>query len=171
MPRRYLKRVLPKPDWVRNHPHLSHLGERLHDPNLWHLNRHSVAGALALGVFIAFLPIPGQFILAGLLALWLRVNLPLAVISVFITNPLTMAPVYYFNYRVGALLLGRPPVHWQLDWTWQALGQDLAQIWLPLLLGSLVMGALAAIAAYLCTLALWRIQVLLALRARRRRRE
>ena len=51
---------------------------------------------------MAFLPVPFQMVLAALGALWRRVNLPLAVALICITNPLTMAPAFYLCYKVGA---------------------------------------------------------------------
>jgi len=48
--------------------------EKLADPMLWHLNRRSVAGAVALGLFIGWLPIPMQMLIAALLAATLRVD-------------------------------------------------------------------------------------------------
>ncbi len=57
---------------------------------------------------IGLLPIPGQTILAVLGALLLRVNLPVAAISVWITNPITFAPIFYLAYKIGAALLDLP---------------------------------------------------------------
>ena len=79
MPKRLLRKLLPDHRRIREHPHLSRFGARLHDPNLWHLNRRSVAGGTALGLFTSMIPFPGQMIIAAALAIWVRVNLPLFV--------------------------------------------------------------------------------------------
>ena len=51
MPKRIFRKYLPKPDRLREHKALSFLGEVLSDPNLWHINRRSLAGAAFIGVF------------------------------------------------------------------------------------------------------------------------
>ncbi|WP_207061089.1 DUF2062 domain-containing protein [Motiliproteus sp. SC1-56] len=155
MPRRIIKRYLPDEAKIKEHPHLSKLGSLLHDPNLWHLNRSSVSLAFLVGVFCAFLPIPMQMLVAALLAIWVRSNLPVSVGLVWITNPLTMPPIFYFTYKVGALLLDRPvrEIHIELSLAW--LTQEVSQVWWPLLLGSVVCGVIFAVLSYLAVRYLW----------------
>lgn len=145
-------------------------GQRLQDPNLWHLTRRSLAGGLATGLFTAFMPIPFQMILAATAAILLRVNLPIAVVAVWISNPLTMAPMLYFQYQLGSLFLGERIRTWAFEptlaWFWREVGHT----WLPLLLGSVICGVLAAVAGYGLIHLLWRINVRQRLRARRQRR-
>lgn len=169
MPRKFLKRVLPDPQSLQSRRELRFLGRLLDDPFLLHLNRRSVSGACALGLFVAFLPIPGQMPLAAGIAVLLRVNLMLSVMMVWVTNPITMPPIFYFCYRLGAWLLRVPArgavFEPTLEWFWFELGV----IWQPLLLGCLVLGSLAAATAYASVQLLWRLGVVLAVRRRRRR--
>ncbi|MEW8398672.1 MAG: DUF2062 domain-containing protein, partial [Candidatus Thiodiazotropha sp.] len=65
MPKRLIKSLLPHHEEVRNHKHLKLFGSLMHDPNLWHLNRHSVSGAFAVGIFMAFIPLPLQMVFAA----------------------------------------------------------------------------------------------------------
>lgn len=161
MPRKFLRRFLPPASEIRDHWLLRRLGYRLHHPRLWHLNRRSVAGATGLGLFVAFLPVPFQMILAALGALWLRVNLPLAVALIFITNPLTMGPAFYLCYKVGAWLLGSKVVatgkHFQPGIEW--LFDQFAVIWQPLVAGSLLTGSVLSLAGYCLVQVLWRAHV------------
>lgn len=160
MPRKFLKRIMPDHVTMREHKHLRRFGEKIMAPELWHLNRKSVSAAIAIGVFIAFIPMPGQMLLAAALAIWCRVNLPVAVMSVWITNPLTMAPIYFFTYKVGAMILDVPlrthEFAFTLDWLWEELGF----IWQPLLLGSFICGVLAAIAGVIIVRLIWRLVVI-----------
>ena len=45
MPKKYFKKYLPSHESVRGNRYIGVLGSLLHHPNLWHLNRRSVAGA------------------------------------------------------------------------------------------------------------------------------
>lgn len=73
---------------------------------LWQFSRRSVSVGAAVGVFFGIVVPFAQSAAAAVAALFLRGNLPVAVLATFITNPLTVAPLYYGMYRLGALLLG-----------------------------------------------------------------
>ena len=66
MARKLFRRYLPSAAKVKDNPSLHFLVDLLHDPNLFHLNRHSVSVAFFVGIFIAFIPIPGQMPVAAL---------------------------------------------------------------------------------------------------------
>ena len=147
------------------------LGDWLHEPNLWHINRFSASMAFFVGLFVAFLPIPGQTLVAAILAVKLRCNLPLSVALVWITNPVTIPAIFYMSYRVGAAIIGAPvePVAFELSVEW--LGESLSNIWQPLLLGSLVCGLLFGSLGYFVINMLWRWRVAVHWRRRKARRE
>jgi uncharacterized protein (DUF2062 family) len=159
MPRRFLKRMMPHPDRIKGSKSLQFMGNLLHDPNLWHLNRHSVSRAMAVGLFVAFLPIPMQMAVAAAVAIVVRSNLPISVSLVWLTNPVTMPPIFFAQYKVGTLLLGAPErsMPMELSFTW--LMSELQHIWQPLLLGSLIVGTVIAGLGYVLTLLYWRIWV------------
>jgi len=56
---------------------------------------------MAVGLFCAFVPLPIQMLLAAAAAIIFRVNLPISVGLVWITNPVTIPPMFYFCYKVG----------------------------------------------------------------------
>ena len=99
---------------------LSFLGDILHEPNLWHINRHSVARAFLVGIWFCFIPMPFQMLAAAFFAIWFNANLPLSVVLVWISNPVTMPPMFYFNYKIGAWALDRPVLSFdfELSWSW-----------------------------------------------------
>src|SRR5471032_766859 len=156
MPRRLFKRYMPDPTSIREHKSLRFLGRLLHDPNLWHLNRHSVSRAMGIGLFAAFMPIPLQMLLAAVLAIIARANMPISVSLVWLTNPLTMPPIFYGTYKLGALLMQVPPRQLPDDLTWEWISGQLSTLWQPFLLGSLVAGVVLGALAYGLTLLYWR---------------
>ncbi|GAB2900875.1 DUF2062 domain-containing protein [Microbulbifer echini] len=159
MPKSIIRRWLPSPEEIRAKNGLKFLGTLLHDPNLFHLNRHSVSVAFAVGVFTSFLPLPGQMVIAALLALWLRCNLPLSIILVWISNPVTMPAIFYSTYKLGAWILGAPPVDFNIELSWEWLTGEVGKIWMPLFIGSLLAGIFFATLAYFSMRALWRWHV------------
>jgi len=156
MPRRFFKRYMPHPDRIKENKSLRFLGALIHDPNLWHLNRHSVSRAMAIGLFWAMIPIPMQMLAAAACALPARANLPIAVGLVWLTNPLTMPPVFYCNYKVGTWLMDTPasPMPMELSLAW--IRQMLDSHWQPLFLGSFVVAIVLAVLGYAATQAYWR---------------
>lgn len=154
--RKSLKRYLPNQQQVHDHPHLGRFGSLLHDDNIWHLNRRSVSGGLSVGLFVAFLPLPVQMLLAGFAAILFRVNLPIAIISVWVSNPITMPALFYFAYKIGALALGLPPVQFEFELSFSWLQQEIGQLWKPLLLGCLICGSVSALIGNIAIRVLWR---------------
>lgn len=159
MPRRIIKRYIPNPESIRDHQHLRFLGTLLHDPNILHLNRRSVSGAFVVGLFWAFIPVPFQMVFSAATAIAVRVNLPISVALVWLTNPLTMGPVYYFTYKVGSWILDRPlqKVEFELSYEW--ISHELGQIWEPFLLGCFVTSVVSAILGYVFVRLFWRVHV------------
>lgn len=170
MPKKFLRRLSPDPDKLKQHKHLQFLGDALHLPCLWHFNRHNVASAFAIGLFCMWLPVPFQSIIAALLAVFFRANLPLSVALVFITNPITMPPMFYFAYELGASILGSSAQAFNFALSLNWLTEGLALIWKPFLLGCLILGAISSLLGYYGIHWLWRMHVLQHWKERRKRR-
>lgn len=160
MPRRIIKRYFPGHDKIREHKHLQFLGPLLHDPNLLHLNRKSIAGAFAVGLFFCWVPVPFQMVLAAIFAIIFRVNLPISVMLVWLTNPFTMPPLFYFAYKLGTWILRVPETHFKFELSFEWLSEGLHAIWEPFLLGCFVMAVISSIIGYLSLRALWRMKVI-----------
>ncbi len=171
MPRKFFKRILPDHAWIREHRHLKIFGTLHHHPSLWHLNRRSVAGAFAVGLFVAWIPLPFQMVIAAAAAILLRVNLPLSVVLVWISNPVTIPPLFYSAYKLGAWMLGVPPqpVEFQLSLSW--FNQQLDSIWPPLTLGCLTAGTVSALLGWATIRLVWRWRIISQWRENRARRK
>ncbi|WP_018949532.1 DUF2062 domain-containing protein [Thioalkalivibrio sp. ALMg11] len=167
MARHIIKKMFPGMERMRGHKALAPLGPRLGSPDLWHLNRRSVAGAFAVGLFVTFQPLPMQMLIAAAIALLVRVNLPISVILVWISNPITMPPMLYTAYTIGRKLLDEPRRDIHLDWSWEWFTTELLTIWQPLVLGSVLLGSVASLSGYLLVRFLWRLNVVQRVRSRR----
>lgn len=152
---------------MRTHRALRPVSRWLNEPELWHLHRRSVAGATFIGLFCAFMPVPFQMLIAAVLAVLSRCNLPISVVLVWVTNPLTMTPMFYFAYRLGAWLLDRRIEVGTIELNWQWLGTHLGDIGWPLLFGSLVCGWVAGVTGMVLVRIAWRFHVIRRWRARR----
>jgi len=160
MPRKLLKKYSPDPDKIRNMKGLGFLGKWLGNPALWHFHRHSVARAFVIGLFWMSIPMPSQMVAAAITAIIFRANLPISVALVWISNPLTMPPIFYFNYLVGTWILhtpAEPSLHFELSWHWMMTTLD--HIWLPLYLGSAVVGIVLGVIFYFLIQCYWRWHV------------
>lgn len=142
-----------------------------HPRSLWqyvtslHDTPHAIALGASVGVFIGMTPTVGfQMILAGLI--WyvcrplLHFNCKIAIISVYVSNPITTLPIFWFNYCVGRMFLGGgmtfaefrdvllgqgggPGVAW-----WRPVVTLFVEIGWPLLLGSVIVAGVCALLTY-----------------------
>ncbi|MCP4408240.1 MAG: DUF2062 domain-containing protein [Gammaproteobacteria bacterium] len=170
MPRRLIKRWFPDLHLVRTHRSLRLFGGLLHNPNLWHLNRRSVAGAFAVGLFTAFVPVPFQMVLAAALAIAFRVNLPISVVLVWISNPITMPPIFYSAYLLGQFVLGVIPREFNFELSMYWLTTELSNVWRPFLLGCFLLGAGSALVGYTSVRLYWRYLIVQKFERRQNRR-
>ena len=156
MTKKLVQRFMPSHDKVLNNKHLQVFGRLLHDPNLFHINRRSVAGAFAVGLFFMWMPVPFQMLFAAAVAIPVRVNLIISVALVWISNPVTMPPLFYFAYRLGGLVLGVEPNGFDFELSFEWLANGLLAIWQPFLLGCGIMAIGSSIIGYSAIRLLWR---------------
>ena len=142
----------------------------MHDRRLWGIRRRTIVPAFALGLFVCFLPVPGHVLIAALAALALRINIPVAALTTFISNPLTIGPMYFFAYRVGRELLRLPPRELEIELSLAWLTDSFLNVWQPLTLGCILLGALLSLVGYIALDLLWRASIADYLEKRRARR-
>jgi len=181
MPRKFFRKHLPSREWIRGHPHIARFDRWLHHPNLWHLNRDSVAGGVAAGLFAGL--VPGTHLVklpvAALLAIAFRVNLPVATIVTFYNNPFTGVPLVVLAYHVGKLIVSGDPVPLapapEFDWPHMGAWLSATIGWMlslgrPLAVGLVALSLTLAAVGYAAVQIGWRAYVIAAWRRRQARR-
>lgn len=164
--RKFFHKRLPGREGVLQNRWLQPIRHWLHHPNLWHLNRRSVAGGVALGLFAGLIPGPFQMLAAAFLAMWLRVNLPVALATTLYTNPFTIVPLYLLAHRIGLLVSGSsaqsPAADFpELSWRdgFEQLWQWLLTLGEPLLIGLPVLAIGLSFVGYIVVRFAWRLAV------------
>jgi len=157
MPRRLFKKLARQRHHLRTRWYMKPFEFAFGDAAYWSLNRRNVTRAVALGFFIAFMPpVLPHTLLALLAAIALRVNIPVTLAAIFITNPVTMVPLYYAAYRSGCFVLNIKPI--------SQLPHANSHSWLPafhgpffepFLLGCVILGLATAVAGYVLLGASW----------------
>lgn len=108
--------------------------------------------------------------IAVAMAIIFTANLPLSFALIFVTNPLTMPAIFYVAYKLGAWLIGTQPIEVEFEASWTWFTQSLDEIWVPLVIGSQVLGVIFAVLGYLLIDTVWREAIRRQWRARQRRR-
>ena len=155
-------RPLPRRSNIHRYPVLKWFAKTAYDRSyLWSFKGNAMVQALFWGIWIAMLPIVGiQMLVVFFLALIVRANLPLIVALQWISNPLTMAPIYFADYEIGLLILELFGVDYgsnklltaEFDWS----GMEFADLWElvdtfpPMMVGGSVVGiSLGVLAVFL----------------------
>jgi uncharacterized protein (DUF2062 family) len=145
MPRRFFRKFAFKRHHMSQQWFMTPFRHLLHDHRLWGIRRQCVVPAFATGLFVAFLPFPGHMLISALAALALRINIPVAAVTTWVSNPLTVGPMFYFAYRLGVVILDLPPQPFEME--------------LSLDLGSVLLGSAAALLGYIVLDLLWRLSI------------
>lgn len=114
-----------------------------------HASPEEVAQGFALGVFISMTPTLGlHMVLAIVFAAILKKNEIAAFMGVWVVNPLTMFPIYYFIYRTGRLVLGKiSPVGLKPE-SIRDFFHLSGDILFPLWVGGIIVGLISALLGY-----------------------
>lgn len=112
MKKRYLKMVKQSLRALR-HPQLRHrrwwiaISRPIANRCLWIPCRDSVATGTAIGLFFSMMLMPFQMVPATLVAMRLKANIPFAIVTCWVTNPLTSPPVWYGQFMLGQWMRDR----------------------------------------------------------------
>lgn len=152
MPRKRLKKILPSHEKIIEQKLLKIFGRFLHKREIWSLSRKKVLGGVFIGIFVACLPMPLQMVLASLLAIIFNMNLPISFTLIFISNPLTMPPLFYFEYQIGKLII-KPenPIEFNFDSMYDNFGDIAISLWS----GAIIVGLFSAVICYILVNFFW----------------
>lgn len=176
--RKFFRRYMPEPSSLAGNRLFALMGKTLLQPALWHLNRHTAASGVAVGMFCGLIPGPLQMLGAALVCIVVRANLPIALVTTFYTNPLTIVPLYVLAFGIGRFIFGSsasfvmPPEKGAqnlLEWA-QALLHWLFGMGEPLAIGLLVLATALSVASYFVVKLLWVWHVRRAVKLRQLRR-
>jgi len=109
-------------------------------------NRKMVSKAVLVGLFIAFIPIPMQMLLVIAMVPFIKFNVPIALAMCWLSNPLTMPPMYYMEYVTGAYILGTEIENVEMSLEW--FSNNLDNIFIPLYVGTLFYSVIGSLLAY-----------------------
>ena len=140
---------------MREHKSLGIFGKLLDDPYLFHLNERSVPGAFAVGLFCAWIPVPSQMVIAAALSIFVRVNVPISVLLVWITNPVTIPPMFYFAYVLGTWITGETAQVFQFQLSLEWIKNEIGAIGKPLLVGCAILAVTSSLTGYLVMKSFW----------------
>ena len=152
MPKRKLKKILPSHEKIKEQKFLKIFGSFLHKREIWSLSRKRVVLGVLIGIFVAALPMPLQMVLATFLAIVLNANLPISFILIFISNPFTMPAIFYFEYKIGNLLLNPEVV---IEFSIDSMTNNFDQIALSLWSGAIIVGVFSSVICAIVVNFLW----------------
>ncbi|MFT7466225.1 MAG: hypothetical protein ACI9GY_000594 [Brevundimonas sp.] len=150
-----LKKYSPK----RENINLGWLNKHLTDPELWKWNKKSIAKAFAIGLFCAFLPVPIHMLLAGILAVSFSANIMLSLLIVWVNNPITIVPIIYFTYKLGASIIG-VEIDPEFEFSFGYLMDNFWSATLALWIGGLITSILMATLGYFSIISIYKFRAL-----------
>ena len=120
-------------------------------------NRKMVSKAVFFGLFIAFIPMPMQMVAVLALMPFVKFNVPIALAMCWLSNPLTMPPMYYMEYMTGSFFLGSEiaPVEMSVEW----FSDNIDNIFIPLYVGTAFYSVVGSSLAYYVVNHFWKESV------------
>ena len=151
---------LEKSRWLRPVAH------HLLRSDLWRFNRRSVPRGVALGLFVGVMIPLAHFVVAAFLAVFVRANIPAAMLATFIGFPVIYVGLVALAYKIGNFLLRVDamtpiqPISNVMETTQTGhLLQNLTGAGLSTAFGLFVIATVLASLGYVITSVVWRMRV------------
>ena len=154
-----MKETLKKYSPKRENVNLGWLNKHLSDPELWKWNKKTIAKAFAIGLFCAFLPIPAHTLLGAILAVIFSANILLSMLMVWVNNPITMVPIYYFTYKLGASILGIE-MDLNFEFSFSYLMNNFGSATLAMWVGGIITSIISAIIGYFAIITIYKYKAI-----------
>ncbi len=90
---------------LRDRPWWQAISKPIANRCLWIPCRDTVASGMAIGLFFSMMPMIPQSIVAAILAMRVKANIPFAMAACFVSNPLTNVPIWVAQIRLGQWLI------------------------------------------------------------------
>ena len=152
MPKAKLKKVLPTHAKIKELKILKIFGKLLHKREIWSLSRKKILGGVFIGMLVAFIPMPFQMVLVAFLAILFKVNFPITLPLVWITNPFTMPFIYYIEYEIGNFVLN---VKDPIVFSFETMNENIGEIALSLYTGTFFVSIISAFTSVFIINLLW----------------
>ena len=156
MAKKFIQKYMPDPKKIKENKSLKIFGPLLHMPDLWAINKKSVARAFSVGMFMAYVPVPFQMVLAAGAAIIVRSNMPISVALVWFSNPATMPFLYPIAYLLGAYILGCLPDEVSFSSIYHIITTNPGAILWPFLFGCFIHGVVLAVVCNLLIRFFWK---------------
>lgn len=104
----FLKEAIPNRESLAKYRLLRRFAPHFVSRELWRLTRRSVPRGVAIGIFAGLVVlVPGfQIVVAVMLCMLIRANIPAAAAATFVNTPVTTPPLVYACYLVGQWIMG-----------------------------------------------------------------
>ena len=120
----------------------------------FNINRKMITRGVFIGLFWGFIPMPMQMLALIACTPFLRFNVPIGIVMIWLSNPITMPPMYYMEYLTGNFLLGREGIV-GLELTLEWFTNNMSNIFVPLYVGAAFYSIVVSGLIYLFLNFLW----------------
>ena len=101
----WFQRHIPTREQLERNRFVRPFAHRILHSELWRFTRRSVPRGVALGLFVGVMIPLAHFVVATFLAVFVRANIPAALVATFVGFPVVYVFIVALAYKIGNLLL------------------------------------------------------------------